>query len=232
MKNILLLHGALGSKENFSALEEILAAKFKTHSLNFSGHGRTVSHHHAFTIQNFAHEVLDWLNKEMISTTDIFGYSMGGYVALHLARFYPQRVGKIFTLGTKLKWSEAEAEREMKMLNAEKIQEKVPAFARSLAQKHGEHEWKSVLHKTSLMMRDLAHTHLTDDDFKKIEHHVLLGLGEKDSMVTKEETEHVHTLLKNSEFKIFKDVLHPIEKVPVELLSETINKLFLSSIEK
>ena len=226
MKNILLLHGALGSRENFSELEELLNGKFKTHSLSFSGHGRTASHHHAFTIQNFAHEVLDWLNTEMISSIDIFGYSMGGYVALHLARFYPQRVGKIFTLGTKLKWNEAEAGREIKMLNADKIQEKVPGFAQTLAERHGEHEWKSVLHKTCLMMRDLAHTHLTDDDFKKIEHHVLLGLGEKDNLVTPDETQHIHQHLKNSEFRIFKDVLHPIEKVPLPLLSETMNKFF------
>lgn len=226
MKEILLLHGALGSKEQFAGLETLLAGQFKTHSLTFSGHGRRPSHHHAFTIQNFCHEVLDWMNENYITSIDIFGYSMGGYVALWLARFYPERVGKIFTLGTKLKWSEEEAEREIKMLNPEKIVEKVPAFAQALAQRHGEHEWKSVMSKTALLMRDLAHTHLTEQDFIKIEHPVLLTRGDKDNMVTHDETDYVHRLLKASEFKTYPDVPHPIEQVPLQLLKAEIERFF------
>src|ERR1019366_7684707 len=116
MKELLLLHGALGSIDQFSGLEEALAGEFKLYPLNLSGHGKRTSHHHAFTIQNFTHEVLDWMNEHYIKTIDVFGYSMGGYVALWLARFYPDRVGKIFTLGTKLKWNEEEAEKEIKLL--------------------------------------------------------------------------------------------------------------------
>ncbi|HLP51719.1 MAG TPA: alpha/beta hydrolase [Chitinophagales bacterium] len=226
MKEILLLHGALGSKEQFAELETQLSGGYKTHALTFSGHGRRPSHHHAFTIQNMCHEVLDWMNENYITSIDIFGYSMGGYVALWLARFYPERVGKIYTLGTKLKWSDEDAEREIKMLNADKIVEKVPAFAQALAERHGEHEWKSVMSKTALLMRDLAHTHLTEQDFIKIEHPVLLTRGDKDNMVTFEETEFVHRLLKNSEFKNYENVPHPIEQVPVQLLKEEIERFF------
>ncbi|MCW5907981.1 MAG: alpha/beta hydrolase [Chitinophagales bacterium] len=226
MKEILLLHGALGSKDQFLDLEIAMGGKCKLHTLNFSGHGRRPSHHHAFTIQNFAHEVLDWMNEHYITTIDIFGYSMGGYVALWLARFYPERVGKIFTLGTKLKWNEEEAAREVKMLNPEIVVEKVPAFAQSLAARHGEHEWKSVMAKTASLMKDLAHTHLTEQDFVKINHTILLGRGGKDNMVTAEETEYVQHLLKNATSKTYPDVLHPLEKVPVELLVSEISAFF------
>ncbi len=226
MKELLLLHGALGSKEQFADLESTLSGKFKTHSLDFSGHGRRTSHHHSFTVQNFSHEVLHWLNDSYIKTIDLFGYSMGGYVALWLARFYPDRVGKIFTLGTKLNWSETEAEKEIKMLSPEKVVEKVPAFAHELAKRHGEHEWKSLMAKTAAMMKNLGHTHLSDRDFSLIENHILLGLGEKDNMVSREETEYAHRLLKNSEMKIYKDMFHPIEKVPVELLKKECEDFF------
>lgn len=226
MKELLLLHGALGSKEQFAGLETELADTFNVHTLNFSGHGKRPSHHHAFTIQNFTHEVLDWMNEHYIKTIDIFGYSMGGYVALWLARFYPERVGKIFTLGTKMKWSEVEAEKEIKMMNPEKVIEKVPVFAHDLAKRHGEHEWKSVMMKTAAMMKDLAHTHLNDQDLIKIKHTILLGRGREDTMVTFEETDYVHHLLKNSEFKIYNDVLHPIEKVSIELLRKEFERFF------
>ena len=226
MRELLLLHGALGSKEQFAELEKALAGKFTVHTINFSGHGRRPSHHHAFTIQNFAHEVLDWMNEHYIKTIDIFGYSMGGYVALWLARFYPDRVGKVFILGTKLKWNEEEGEKEIKMLNPEKALEKVPAFAQMLSDRHGEHEWKSVMSKTALLMKDLVHTHLADQDFIKITQPVLLGRGGKDNMVSFEETDYAHHLLKNSEFKIYEQVGHQIEKVPVQLLSSEIVRFF------
>lgn len=226
MKELLFLHGALGSKDQFAELENALHTTYKIHTLNFSGHGRRASHHHAFTIQNFAHEVLDWMNESYIQQIDIFGYSMGGYVALWLARFYPERVGKIFTLGTKLKWSNDIAENEIKMLNPEKIVEKVPAFAQALAERHGEHEWQSMMSKTALLMRDLGHTHLSDQDFIKIEHEVLLGLGAKDNMVSLQETEYTHRLIENSKLKTYDDVQHSIEKVPVHLLVSEINAWF------
>jgi esterase/lipase len=226
MKELLLLHGALGSKEQFKELEEALSGSFTVRTLDFSGHGRRQSHHHAFTIQNFAHEVLDWMNEHYIKTIDVFGYSMGGYVAIWLARFYPDRIGKIFTLGTKLKWNDAEAEKEIKMLNPEKVLEKVPVFAQALSDRHGEHEWKSVMSKTALLMKDLAHTHLSDQDFIKIHHTILLGLGGLDNMVSFEETDYVHHLLKNSTLKTYEQVEHPIEKVPAQLLGREIEKFF------
>ena len=226
MQQLLVLHGALGSKEQFTSLEKALSDEFKVYTLDFSGHGNRLSHHHAFTMQNFAHEVLDWMNEHYIQTIDVFGYSMGGYVGLWLARFYPDRVGKIFTLGTKLKWNEQEAEKEIKMLNPEKVIEKVPAFAKELAERHGEHEWKSVMSKTALLMKDLVHTHLADQDFIKIQHEVLLARGGNDKMVGFEETDYVHHLIKNSTFKVYEGVEHAIEKVPVALLQKEIELFF------
>jgi len=228
MQHLLLLHGALGSKEQFSELGKMLSDKFTVHTLSFSGHGSIPSHHHAFTIQNFAHEILDWMNKNYFETIDIFGYSMGGYVALWLARFYPERVGRIFTLGTKLKWNKDEAEKEIKMLNPEKIIEKVPAFAQALANIHGEHEWKSVMSKTALLMNDLAHTHLTEQDFIKIQSKVLLGRGAEDNMVSFDETDYVSKLIPYAEFKTYENVTHPIQQVPLALLTKEFETFFLA----
>lgn len=157
----------------------------------------------------------------------MFGYSMGGYVALWLARFYPQRVGKIFTLGTKLNWNEEEANREVKMLNADKIVEKVPAFAQALAERHGEQEWRSVMSKTALMMHDLAHTHLTDKDFEKITAITRLARGSKDNMVTAEEIQHAASLMNDALYVEYENVEHPIEKVPLTILTEEINSFFI-----
>ncbi|MBS1595287.1 MAG: alpha/beta fold hydrolase [Bacteroidetes bacterium] len=226
MAHLLLLHGALGSQEQFDDLKDALSADFTIDTLSFSGHGRTPSQQHAFTIQNLSHEVLHWLNDKQRRKIDIFGYSMGGYVALWLARFYPDRVGKIMTLGTKLDWNEATAEKETKHLNAEKIAAKVPAFAAELQDRHGEHEWHSVLHKTANLMHDLAKHNLTDEDFAQITAQVLLALGDQDNMVTKKETFHVESVIPGAKTIELKDTPHPIDKVSTHLLASEIRKYF------
>ena len=81
--------------------------------------------------------------------------------------------------------------------------------------------------KTALLLKDLAHTHLTDQDFIKIQQQVLLSRGGEDNVVTFEETDYAHHLIKNSEFKVYENVGHPIESMPVELLSNEIGRFFV-----
>jgi pimeloyl-ACP methyl ester carboxylesterase len=226
MNHLLLLHGALGSSEQFDDLTVRLADRYIIDRLSFSGHGRTPSLPNAFTIQNCAHEVLEWLNTHQRQSIDIFGYSMGGYVALWLARYYPDRVGRIFTLGTKLRWSEEIAEKEISLLNADKIMQKVPHYADELAQRHGEREWRSVLQKTALLMHDLGKHHLAPEDFKQIKANVCLALGDTDNMVSHDETQYVETIIPNAVFLSLEDTLHPFEKVPLTQLSDSLRSFF------
>ena len=85
MKNILILHGAIGSKDQFELLKHQLVKKYNVHSINFSGHGGEVFKS-KFNIAQFAEDVLNYLNSKNIESIDVFGYSMGGYVALYLAK--------------------------------------------------------------------------------------------------------------------------------------------------
>ncbi len=81
---------------------------------------------------------------------------MGGYVGLNLAKEYPELVGRIVTLGTKFAWTKEVAEKEIKMLNPEKIAEKIPAFADRLKSIHTNNNWKEVVRKTARMMYGLG----------------------------------------------------------------------------
>ena len=52
-------------------------------------------------------------------------------MALWLARFYPDRVGKIYTLGTKLNWNEVEVEKEIKKQETDgKVCEQIGEYIR------------------------------------------------------------------------------------------------------
>jgi pimeloyl-ACP methyl ester carboxylesterase len=226
--NLLLLHGALGSEVQLQSLQEQLAIDFNVHTLNFEGHGGRFSDRE-FAMEYFAENIVEKLATLQISKTHIFGYSMGGYVALTLAKKYPELVDTIVTLGTKFNWTIESAQQEVKMLNPSKIEEKVPAFAKRLQELHEPNDWKEVMHKTASMMLDLANgKKLTDADLNEIQHEVCIGIGSLDTMVTVAESRNAATQLPNGSLEIIKDVKHPIEKVDTNVLANFIkNKLIL-----
>ena len=228
MQSLLLLHGALGSSQQMAKLSGKLSQTFDIHRLDFSGHGGLDFPDKGFSMEVFTHDVIRYLEEKNLSTVNFFGYSMGGYVALYLARHYPQCVGKIFTLGTKFDWDPEKAQKEVRQLDAEKILEKVPKFAQMLAQRHRPQDWKQILAKTSTMMLNLGdQPALSDEDFRSLSHPILLGVGDQDHTAGAEATLQVHNLLQNGQLLVLPDTPHPIEKVDFDILSHHI-RLFMN----
>jgi len=163
------------------------------------------------------------LDEKNIESIDVFGYSMGGYVALYLAKNYSNRIGKIITFGTKFNWSPEIALIETKMLNADKIADKIPAFADVLLKRHNPIDWRLVLSKTSQMMLEMGDNNpLKLKDYQNIKHQVKIGLAIDDEMVSKEETMDVYNALPHSTFYSLPNSKHPIEKVEIKTLTEEI----------
>lgn len=81
--NLLLLHGAIGSSEQLLPLRDALGSQHTIYTPDFSGHGSEPIKGSAFSIELFAQDTLAFLDQNNIEKTDIFGYSMGGYVALY-----------------------------------------------------------------------------------------------------------------------------------------------------
>src|SRR5688572_12709211 len=112
MNHILLLHGALGNSTDFDKLKPLLEKNYIVHSINFPGHGGNempVS----FSITFFAEYVEEYCKIHSLSGINVFGYSMGGYVAVYLAHKRPSLFKKIITLGTVLYWDETIAAKEI-----------------------------------------------------------------------------------------------------------------------
>jgi pimeloyl-ACP methyl ester carboxylesterase len=225
---VLLLHGALGASSQLEKLKIILeGGGRKVLSMNFSGHGGNPFGSN-FGIQQFAQDIIAFLHQQSISQVDIFGYSMGGYAALWLAHQHPDRVRKIVTLGTKFDWSPDSARHEVKKLDAEKILEKVPAFARILETRHAPNDWKELLSRTSDMMLTLGSDPLLKEHhFSKIKTPTLILIGEQDDMADHAYSEVVSKLLPDGQFRLLSNTPHPIEKVDQQFLSEILKNFFV-----
>lgn len=226
---ILLLHGALGSTTQLSALKETLEkGGAPVYTLNFSNHGGLQGTARGFGIEVFSEEVLHFLNDHSLQRVQIFGYSMGGYVALWLAHHHPEKVSSIATLGTKFDWTVGAAEKEVKKLNPEKIAEKVPAFAKMLEERHHPEDWKMLMNKTANMMVDLGiNPLLSPAILKSIKTKTLICLGDADDMVDRAYSEEVARLLPNADFKLLPATPHLIERTDLTLLTNVLTTFFV-----
>ena len=226
---LLLLHGALGTQNQFDELAGHLADDFDVHRFTFEGHGDQPPAHDHFRNEHFVANVLTYLDVHNISQTDIFGYSMGGYVGLTLAASHPDRVNRIFTLGTELPWTPERTARDVKMLDADKIAEKVPAFARTLEARHLAFGWRNVLAATVEMLNELgANPRLTEETFRALPHRIRLGVGDQDTTAGVEETVGMFWLLQKGELQVFPSTPHPFERVEVGMLAGAIKRFFAS----
>ena len=136
-----------------------------------------------------------------------------------LAKHHPQKINKLITLGTKFFWDQAVAANEIKFLDPLKIEQKLPAFAEELQKRHAPQDWKNVLDKTKTMLIALgANNPLKLDEYKEITIPCLLLLGDRDKMITVEETIAVYKQLPHAEFGILPATPHPIEQVDSRLI--------------
>lgn len=220
MRHLLLLHGAIGSSAQLSAVADALAGRYHVHTLDFPGHGGKPFPEQPFSIPFFAQSVLDLMNERELHKVCLFGYSMGGYVGAYLAGKHPERIEKLVTLGTKFHWDETIATKEVQMLNAEKIEQKVPAFAETLKKLHSPNDWKEVLSRTADMMNRLGKENaLLPADYAAISTPSLLMLGDRDKMVTLDETVAVYKSMPYGRMCVLPNTPHPIEQVDNQLLA-------------
>ncbi len=220
--SVIFLHGALGTANDLSELVGHVKDKgYETHTFNFSGHGEGATDPSHFRIENFAHDLDQYIKKNNLKNPVVFGYSMGGYVALyHKANFEDSPLRMIFTYGTKFNWSEKAVQKELPMLVPEHLQDKFPHFAESLKAKHGE-RWKHLLRLTAHMMQHLERLDgLSKEDLNSIEIPVILILGDQDRMVTTEETNLTHNSLHHSQVKTISHSKHELERTNLRELAE------------
>jgi pimeloyl-ACP methyl ester carboxylesterase len=220
MKDLVLLHGALGASSQLDPLAEALRPHFRVHQMDFEGHGQAAPRGRPFRMQHFAEDVVEVLDRLALQQAAFFGYSMGGYAALHLALEHPDRVERVATLGTKFRWHPAYAEREAARLDPGVIRARVPAFAAALEARHaGAGGWEGVLAGTADLLHHLAeHPLLTENTLPEVRTAARVIVGDRDNTVTVEESSAVASLLAAGSLTVLPDTPHPIEQVDIGVL--------------
>ncbi|MDR3297312.1 MAG: alpha/beta hydrolase [Prevotellaceae bacterium] len=95
---VLLLHGYLESLEVWDSLARQLGKHRYTLALDLPGHGLSGTHPDANTMELMADVLSDACRQLGVQKACVVGHSMGGYVALALAKKYPALVEKLCLL--------------------------------------------------------------------------------------------------------------------------------------
>jgi pimeloyl-ACP methyl ester carboxylesterase len=224
MRPTLLLHGALGSADTLAPLAAALGDHPDVIRVEFPGHGRTPLGDTAFSIAGFT-AATDRLVRELPAPPLVFGYSMGGYVALALEAARPGALAGILTLGTKYAWTPTVAAADAARLDPTLITTKVPRFAAALAQRHPAEGWERCVARTAGLVRDLGdHPVLDSPRLSRVRALLRCAVGATDDQVSVTETRALAADA-GGEALVLEGLGHPLERVPPGTIASLLRSL-------
>lgn len=92
---------SIGAEDQFERFKQDQSPEHQIYTFDFAGHGKSAPNPQ-FSIEFFADQLAEFC--EGMDHYHIFGYSMGGYVALFAAALKRINPLSIITLGTKFDW--------------------------------------------------------------------------------------------------------------------------------
>lgn len=217
--NLLLLHGALGSARQLKPLQERMGGI----AIDLTGHGGREIPEGGLTFDHFIEDIDRAFTEQKWKSAHLFGYSMGGYAALLYAAKHPERVESVVTVGTKLLWTEEGLQKELRKLDPDMMEAKVPAFANALAEVHGTDRWRALVRAIAKSMSDLAAAPLlTSEVCSRIECQVLHCVGDGDTTAVPHDTRIFCSGLKRANVKVLCNTRHPFEEVDMNALEKVL----------
>jgi esterase len=91
---LVILHGLLGSLDNWHSLSKTFAGSFRVLAVDQRNHGRS-PHSDLFTYDAMAADLAELLDQLQIPSAHVLGHSMGGKTAMQFALSNPDRVDKL-----------------------------------------------------------------------------------------------------------------------------------------
>ncbi len=91
---LILLHGLLGSLDNWLPLGRQFAERFTVLAVDQRNHGLS-PHSDEFGYDLMAHDLHQFMHDQGLTTAHLLGHSMGGKTAMQFALLYPDQVEKL-----------------------------------------------------------------------------------------------------------------------------------------
>lgn len=99
---LILLHGNGENYGYFRGQMDEFSQHYHVYAVDTRGHGKTPRGNMPFTIQQFADDLLGFMDEHQIEKAHILGFSDGGNIAMVFAIRYPDRVERLILNGANL----------------------------------------------------------------------------------------------------------------------------------
>lgn len=231
---LLLLHGSAGSTQSeTSVLFPRLEPDFRLIAVDFSGHGASTFPETAdtpagseplFTADLFADNARAVCDHFGLASTHIFGFSMGGNMALHFARQHPDRVKRLAVHAGNVHWDEAMVEAMTARLDIERIEAR-PTLAKQMDALHT--DWRRMFTEMIPFVEGLP---AASDDMAKgaaaVMHPTLVSAVDQDDLFSVHDALTLHSHLPNGRLAILPGKRHALQHIDADALARHLIRHF------
>ena len=218
---VIMLHGYTDSWFSFSQVLPLLDHKYRVYILDQRGHGDSDRPVGGYAMQQFAADVIAFMDAMKLQQATIVGHSMGSFVAQHVAVEAPERVSKLVLVAS------ATSIRNNVVLDLQReisaLPDTVPeSFARDfqvstifqpLAPEFLQAVVKESLKTPARVWREVMAEMVAPEasvSLKKLKTPTLILWGDKESVFPRSEQDALASSLRNSVLKVYPDTGHAL----------------------
>ncbi len=218
---VIMLHGFTDSWFSFSQVLPLLDNKYRVYILDQRGHGDSDRPVGGYALQQFAADVVAFMDAINVKQATIVGHSMGSFVAQHVAVEAPERVSKLVLVGSATSVRNntvLELQREINALS-DTVPEKfahdfqVSTIFHPLSQEFLQTVVKESLKTPAHVWREVMAEMVSPEanvQLKKIKTPTLILWGDKETIFPRSEQDLLVAALRNSVLKIYPDTGHAL----------------------
>ncbi len=195
---LVLLHSALGSRKEFAPLIPFYEDRAII-ILDFPSHGESTTSLEQLTVARLAEMSLALLDHLTITSCDVIGYSMGGYIAIELALSRPLLVKSIISHAMKFNWNEDAIAQALLGLDGETIRTRSERGFAILSEMHRTNGFERTIMLTRTIIEHFRSQRLTPERVQTLQCPLLLSVGDRDEIVPLEEVNALYSFLPKSQ---------------------------------
>ncbi|MEO0559930.1 MAG: methylmalonyl-CoA epimerase [Bacteroidota bacterium] len=211
---LVTLHAALGSTAlEIDRLVAHWESEFRVIALDFSGHGRSASSSGRPTWDTYTDDASALIELLDLRDVRLFGFSMGGAIALTTAARHPDRISRIASHATNVQWTTDDVDRMVPAMLAT-LDAPDGRWATRLAETHGE-RWPTLIRQLVAFTRGLPGAWIPNEVLATVSQPTLISAGDEDRYFDVRHAVQLYKVLPASSLWIAPGIDHPIQSVHV-----------------
>lgn len=227
---LVVLHGALGSTAlETDRLVRPWETQFRVYALDFMGHGQSDDCTDGVPLwSDYGDNVTALIDHFGLDRVHLFGFSMGGGVALSTAIAQPDRIDRLAVHGVNVQWDEREVDLMVGPMDVARMATDHPFWAQRLSEVHGLERWQALVGRLVAFTRGLPRHHLPDRQLAGITAPTLVSTGDRDRYFDVRHAVGLYRAVPDARLWVIPDLDHPIQGVNVPTFSRTVADFLLA----